>query len=148
MIWVIPLLIGAGVGAVALARRGKKSKRGTGRSSSAAKHPRSMRGRFIPREDGPRKKTTRRRPAKAKGPGLKPGSRAERGYDRRVRAVMHAFKPTVMVHSQFGGPDYPAKVVEDIGEGYVQVITASGSRWEEPKANVRKWKQGDPVEER
>ena len=144
MIWVIPLLIGAGVGAVALARRGKPKRRTSGGSNG--KHPRSMRGRFIPREDRQaRQKTTKPKP---RSKGLKPGSRAERSYDRRVKQVMRGFKPTVMVHSQFGGPDYPAKVVENIGHGYVQVITSSGSRWEEPKANLRKWKQGDPVEER
>lgn len=136
MIWIVPALIGgAAAGAVVLALGGKKTKRASGRSSSASKHPRSMRGRFIPSEVASRKKPTKQRAPKAKGP------------ERHVRGVTRGFKPTVMVHSQFGGADYPAKIVEDIGEGYVQVVTKSGSRWEEPKANVRKWKRGDPLEE-
>jgi hypothetical protein len=143
MIWIVPVAIAAGVGALALATSGKPKRRPS--SGSNGKHPRSMRGRFIPREDRMARKVTKPKP---RSKGLKRGSRAERSYDRRVKHVMHAFKPTVMVHSQFGGPDYPAKIVKDIGEGHVQVITSSGSRWEEPKANLRKWKQGDPVEER
>lgn len=129
MIWVVPLLIGgAAAGAVMLARSGKKSKRTSGRSSSTTKHPRSMRGRFV--LTGEKTTPALRRKAPARG-----------------KQSRKAWKPTVMVHSQFGGPDYPAKIVEDIGGGYVQVITKTGSRWEEPKANVRKWKRGDPLEE-
>jgi len=143
MIWLVPVAVAAAVGAVVLATSGKPKKRTS--AGSNGKHPRSMRGRFIPREDRVARKATK---PKLRSKGLKPGSRAERSYGRRVKQVMRGFKPTVMVRSQFGGPDYPAKIVKDIGEGHVQVITSSGSRWEEPKANLRKWKQGDPVEER